>query len=305
VSPKESPTLSRATAPMKFPVGSYFGSKAKVVDVSWKRLGNPGLYIEPFAGSLATLLGRPSMPDRETVNDASGFVVNFWRAMKAEPMQLARCVDWPLLEADLWARRRYLVEHRAGLEEKLGTDPHFYDVTLAGYWAWTLSASIAPRLTADRGKPTGWKGLHARSLTLPEILRWFDWLSVRLRKVRVLQGDYRRTLTNAELSICESDRLDAIGIFLDPPYSTSDDNNNELYGTKEKGISIGVREWAIEHGGDRRFRIILCGSEGEHKMPRGWESFKWQRSGMFRVRGEEGDLKTREEMWFSPGCLKV
>ena len=55
---------SRLRAP--FP---YFGSKYDVADVVWEALGDPANYIEPFAGSLAVLLGRPRPGKVETVND--------------------------------------------------------------------------------------------------------------------------------------------------------------------------------------------------------------------------------------------
>lgn len=62
----------------------YFGSKKKVAEDIWKRFGKPRAYVEPFAGSLSVLLGRPefSSPIMETVNDADGLLANFWRAVK-------------------------------------------------------------------------------------------------------------------------------------------------------------------------------------------------------------------------------
>jgi hypothetical protein len=42
-------------------------------------------YNEPFAGSLAVLLGRPHAPRVETVNDLDCYLANFWRALQADP----------------------------------------------------------------------------------------------------------------------------------------------------------------------------------------------------------------------------
>jgi hypothetical protein len=68
-------------------------------------------YVEPFAGSLAVLLGRPAKHAAkiETVNDLDGFVANFWRSVAADPETTAAYADWPIIEADLNARHAYLV----------------------------------------------------------------------------------------------------------------------------------------------------------------------------------------------------
>ena len=63
----------------------WFGGKSKAAPLVWAALGDVGHYIEPFAGSLAVLLGRPAVGRRvtETVNDLDGHLVNFWRAIQA------------------------------------------------------------------------------------------------------------------------------------------------------------------------------------------------------------------------------
>ena len=37
----------------------YFSGKSRLAPAIWQRLGNPTVYVEPFAGSLACLLARP------------------------------------------------------------------------------------------------------------------------------------------------------------------------------------------------------------------------------------------------------
>jgi len=60
----------------------YFGGKSKAAGVVWEMFGDVYTYVEPFAGSLAVLLGRPDNHDRkiETVNDVDNYTVSFWRA---------------------------------------------------------------------------------------------------------------------------------------------------------------------------------------------------------------------------------
>ena len=71
--------MSIAAAPLKAPF-PYFGGKSKVAPLVWSRFGDVRNYVEPFAGSLACLLARPSpFVGTETVNDADGLISNFWR----------------------------------------------------------------------------------------------------------------------------------------------------------------------------------------------------------------------------------
>lgn len=124
----------------------YFGGKRKVAGIVWDRFGDVANYVEPFYGSGAVLLGRPWQPNwigaeppgDETVNDMCGFVANFWRAMQHDGEQLAAGVDWPVNECDLEARHRWLVGQSAGLDERLKSDPDFYDTKIAAWWCWGL-----------------------------------------------------------------------------------------------------------------------------------------------------------------------
>jgi site-specific DNA-adenine methylase len=47
----------------------WFGGKSKVAGLVWNRFGNVPNYVEPFFGSGAVLLGRPTTPGIETIND--------------------------------------------------------------------------------------------------------------------------------------------------------------------------------------------------------------------------------------------
>lgn len=82
----------------------WFGGKSRVSNIVWDRFGNVPNYVEPFAGSLAVLLGRPHAPGTETVNDFDCMVANFWRAIKCDPDAVAENADWPVNEADHHAR---------------------------------------------------------------------------------------------------------------------------------------------------------------------------------------------------------
>lgn len=116
----------------------WFGGKRRVASIVWPRFGDVPNYIEPFAGSLAMLLGRPGGAGKiETVNDIDRYVANFWRALKADPWGVASWCDDPVNEADLHARHLWLV-NQTEFRERMHRDPYHYDVRIAGWWVWGL-----------------------------------------------------------------------------------------------------------------------------------------------------------------------
>jgi site-specific DNA-adenine methylase len=119
----------------------WFGGKSRVADIVWQRFGDVPNYVEPFAGSLAVLLGRPHDPKVETVNDLDCYLANFWRALSVDPHGVAAAADWPVNEADLSARHQWLVD-QAGFRERMKTDPEFYDAKVAGWWVWGICSWI-------------------------------------------------------------------------------------------------------------------------------------------------------------------
>ena len=130
---------SKTKAQAPFP---WFGGKSTVAHVVWERFGVVDNYVEPFFGSGAVLLNAPRIHRTETINDADGFVANFWRAVQAEPHNVARYADNPVNENDLHARHLWLVENRATLTGRLDADPDYYHAKVAGWWCWGLCCWI-------------------------------------------------------------------------------------------------------------------------------------------------------------------
>jgi DNA adenine methylase len=139
----------------------YFGGKSTIARETWQRFGDVPSYIEPFFGSGAVLLGRPGwrpdVPWIEKVNDKSGFVSNFWRAVAADPEQVAHYALWPVFENDLHARHIWLVHQKEDLVEKLEGDPDWYDAKVAGWWGWVASLHWGGELCAGKGP---WKRIE-------------------------------------------------------------------------------------------------------------------------------------------------
>ena len=313
----------------------WFGGKSQVAHIVWERFGNVPNYVEPFFGSGAVLLNRPHEPGCETINDADGFVANFWRAVQADPEQVARYADWPVNENDLHARHAWLVQRRDTLTRKLEGDPDFYDAKIAGWWCWGLCCWIGGgwcsgkgsrrvvdgELVKIDGKGPGvdrqrvhlgdkGQGVNRQRVDLGKgrgvtrkrelIHDWMVALSNRLRYVRVCCGDWSRVCGETPTV-----HNGVTGVLLDPPYADTA-GRSEVYSVDDTQVAHAVREWAIERGDDPRMRIALCGYEGEHVMPDSWECVAWKARGGYGLQGNNrGRVNAgRERIWFSPHCLK-
>ena len=328
----------------------WFGGKSRAAPLIWEALGDVANFVEPFAGSLATLLARPHAPRVETVNDADGFLANFWRAVATDPEAVARWTDWPVSECDLSARHLWLVERRAALTERLQVDPGYFDAKIAGWWVWGLCAWIGsgwcsgdgpwtsdgerwinrqlphlntagqginrklPHLnTAGRGinrqlphlnnagrginrKLPHLDGGGGRTLTVPDPAGLTE-IAARLRRVRIVCGDWRRVLTDTVLRNSGG----VAGVLLDPPYSDGFAADGGAYSAGCAGTSIWgeVAAWAIEAArADPSLRIVLCGYEGSPGAP-AWRAVPWKAHGGY---GSGNGNSERETLWMSPAC---
>lgn len=277
----------------------WFGGKRRVADLVWRRFGDVPNYVEPFAGSLAVLLARPHAPRTETVNDADCYLANFWRALREAPDAVADWCDWPVNEADLLARHRWLKAQEA-FRESMRRDPAFYDAKIAGWWVWGLSAWIG----------SGWcpHDTHARVPDqLPHLgdagrgdtLRpYLHALAARLRRVRVACGDWTRVMGESVTV-----KHGVTGVLLDPPYGS--DEHDVRYSAKGQDVARDVAAWAAANGDNPLYRIALCGYDGEHAMPERWTCVAWKARGGYgsQSAGRGRENAARERIWFSPHCL--
>ena len=126
--------MTRLKAP--FP---YHGGKGRHAEGVWKMFGDPTIYVEPFAGSLAVLLARDVPCKREIVCDKDANIVNFWRAIKADPEQVAYYADTPTFHHHLTAVHRWLMRTGPERAEMIRNDPDYYDAKAAGRWCWGIS----------------------------------------------------------------------------------------------------------------------------------------------------------------------
>ena len=123
----------------------YFGGKRRAAPMIWDALGDPGGYVEPFAGSAAALLARPSVIGKrvETLNDADGWLVNAWRSIQLSPDAVAQHCEWPVTEIDYHARLAWLQARRdADLVAWLEGDPEHHDAKAAAWWLYVCACGI-------------------------------------------------------------------------------------------------------------------------------------------------------------------
>jgi DNA adenine methylase len=291
----------------------YFGGKSRVAAGIWERFGDVPNYVEPFAGSLAVLLARPYPPGTETVNDLDGWLTNFWRAVRQDPDRVAAWADYPVSELDLHARGDWLFyrEQAGEFVERMRADPEFCCFKSAGWWLWGACSWIGtgwgrklPHV-GDAGRGVNRKLPHVGNAGMGEecptreaLREYMRALSVRLRRVRVVCGDWER-VTGPSVTA----RHGTTAVFLDPPYGEGE--MDYAAGGNATTIASEVRDWALSVGDDPAYRVALCGYEGA-EMPASWECFAWKNRGGYGSQGDgEGrENARRERIWFSPRCVK-
>lgn len=302
----------------------WFGGKSKVAPQVWKAFGNVDNYVEPFFGSGAVLFGRPTVGKAETVNDLDHWIANFWRAVQHDPESVAYHADNPVNEDDLTARHIWLVKYGAPeLASHLPADPDYFNAKIAGWWVWGICCWIGSGWCSGKGPWTEKDGqlvhlgntgqgvnrqlVHLGDAGLgvnrqrDKLIEYFRRISDRLENVRICSGDWSRVVTTGALSYGNT-----VGIFLDPPYS-HEMRDTSVYNTDNPDIAGDVLKWCIENGNNPRYRIALCGYEGEHNAldALGWNKIAWKAGRAYgQANGDTANSNNRklERIWFNSNC---
>jgi len=286
----------------------YFGGKRHAAPVVWQAFGAVDNYVEPFAGSAAMLLAapdqQPSRPARiETINDADGFVANFWRAIAHAPDAVAHHADWPCNEVDLFARHSWLVRQTADLTERLHADPQFFDAKIAGWWCWGLCNWIGSEWCSGDGpwvhdgekivdkrtiKPSDREpGISKRSPHLGDAGQGINRKLPHLSNAGL--GINRQSDTPRREFICQwftdlHARLRNVRVCCGDWGRVVKDSVTTRHGLTglfldppyTKGamdyaaggvgtdLPMQVQAWAAVNGANPKLRIVLCGHAGEH-----------------------------------------
>ena len=291
----------------------YFGGKSLACSTVWQAFGDVDNYVEPFCGSAAMLLGAPEGQRVETINDADGFVANFWRAVSKDDAAVAEALDWPTNETDLFARHMWLMQQSEGLLARLHADPDYYDARIAGWWAWGACnwigsgwcsgkgpwALVDGAVVRDAGQGVNRKLPHLGDAGRGDFIRdWLSKLGARLRDVRVTCGGWQRVLTDSVTT-----RHGLTGVFLDPPYTKG--AMDYAAGGVGGALATEVRDWCRANGDNKKMRIVLCGHAGEHDelLSRGWNTRKWKARKGYAATSDAVENSASETLWVSPACV--
>ena len=285
----------------------YIGGKYAITPEINRRFGAVDARIDAFTGSSSWILA--SEPVKcEIVNDLDGHVVNYLRAVKYAPEEVARHLNFPRAELELIAYHHYARDKLPELVSRLGGDPDYYDSVLAARWAYVMAYKLDPSLL----KPGGWLARDGRliyergagrirgSLTtshrlLARLVRerrvseYVAALAERLRNVQVFWNDF-------EVVVGKTKHLGVVGILLDPPYPRH--LRDFDYDADSADVWQRAARWAVANGDNPRLRIAVCGyndAESDALFPDSWARFVWRRSGL-------GQNKEKECIWFSPHC---
>lgn len=298
----------------------YFGGKRRAALIIWDALGDPGGYVEPFAGSAAVLLARPAFSGKrvETLNDADGWLVNAWRSIQLSPDAVAQHCEWPVTEVDYHARLAWLQARRdADLVAWLEGDPEHHDAKAAAWWLYVCACGIGDPWgggpwrvvdghlrkvgNAGRGVNRGLPNLCPPRGTLREnngtpLVAYMRALAERLRDVRITCGDWARVVTPSAIRATRGGD-GSVGILLDPPYTTGGDN----YAYVDADVSHAVRDWCVT--ADASLRIVLCGFEDDHDalLAHGWRKVQGK-AGSGSGYSTDTKAHKRERLWLSPAC---
>ena len=283
----------------------YFGGKRRIAQRVWNALGDPAGYVEPFAGSAAVLLQRPTFKGRrvETLNDADGWLVNAWRAICLNPAATAAAASGPVTEIDYHARLAWLQARRdKDLVSWLEGNPEHHDAKAAGWWLYVMACGIGnpfekgPWHVVDGRlvKSDAGQGIKRE---LPHLTGYLQMLSDRLKRVRITCGDWCRVLSpSVARAGCGGDGARAV--FLDPPYETG----TNLYsgGNAAEGLSAAARDWCMT--APKGLRIVIAGYNEEHSQ---LEGIGWRRQQGKAGRGYNisSTAGRRERLWLSPACI--
>jgi DNA adenine methylase len=310
----------------------YFGGKRDVAAQVWERLGQPKQYIEPFCGSAAMLLSAPKPASLEVAGDFNGFIVNFWRAVQAQPAEVARWADYPVSHIDMGARHIWLMQQR----ERIGAALHDVDwpgdARVAGWWLWGQCAWIGsgwcewtskarePRATAgvtgngqiphisDAGRGVQAAGQipfvsrtgqgYQNEASVADVASasraWTSSGAVAHQWLRRLAARLERVrLIHGDWSRCLNHHYGKDATSVF--FDPPYENYEGLY--RAGKVAQDVAAWCKANP---ELRIALCGHIGDYDLP-GWDVMQWSRK-----RNTYGGTGTKdaEAIWFSPGCMK-
>jgi hypothetical protein len=289
----------------------YIGGKYTVASEINRRFGAIDTRIDAFTGSSSWILA--SEPVRyEIVNDLDGYVVNYLRAIKYAPEEVARHLDFPRAELELIAYHHYTRDKLPELVARLGGDPDYYDPVIAARWAYVMAYKLDPSLL----KPGGWLTRDGRLVYERGVGRKRGSMTSNASSYSLVSSEnagFRNTSLRS-LNDCAAFKYSGTILRLSPRNQKHSHIRRCRHSVSTRptratcGIStttptaqmsgIAPRAGRSLNGDNPKLRIAVCGysdEESDALFPPDWARFIWRRIGI-------GQNKDMECIWFSPHC---
>lgn len=276
----------------------YFGGKSKVAPLVWDHLGDPEVYIEPFAGSLAVLLARPTTARTEIAVDLDGLLLNFWRTVQKRWPEMETHLSGYVSEIDVYAKHNALLAQRAVVNDKLRADPDWCDPALAAWWwegisSW-LGSGYGHRPAKQRPHiDRSLKGAWAVGMTDEKI----EQVMRRLANVILLAGDWEDGWKRACTPAIVKRFNRGVGVFLDPPYAG--ERMEGLY-AEDQSLQERIVEWSLRMTSDHRhLKVVVAGYGDEYPefVKAGWLVVPWKAPNGYA--GGKNDRRKAEVLYVS------
>lgn len=228
---------------------TYYGGKQKLAAQIAALMPSHVAYCEPFCGGAAVLFAkRPA--ERETLNDADGTVMRFWRALRDHPDALASAVALTPYGRAEWESSRELDvadDVEAARRLLVNVDQSFS----RSRQSWSPPSMLRDR--RGRWQPGSWANLPPKLIAAAH----------RLTNVCLESGDGVGLIARWDLP--------ETVIYCDPPYV----GEHRLTMSKGYAVDAGPDLWpnlvaalaAVEHAA-----VILSGYPNEWTAALGWRS---------------------------------
>jgi hypothetical protein len=264
--------------------------------------------------------------------DGSGFIANFWRAVKYQPEKVSEWADYPVSHIDLGARHRWLMEQRTRIGLALHEHDWPGDAQVAGYWLWGQCCWIGSGWCEwDRkSSPRGMGKVPGHGVGNDHGINGLD---VQMGLVATSAGmgiqaagqvphagnagmGYNDLLTSSGRAAWLwlhkiAARLERVRVVhgdwtrcLNNHFGGDDTavfldppyrSYEKLYG-ESAPVADAVEAWARENA---HLRVALCGHRGDYDLP-GWDAVEWSRG---RLTYSGSKTTDSECVWYSPSCL--
>lgn len=206
-------------SPITQPGGKYYS--VKHILPAFPHQSAYKTYVEVFCGSGVMLLNKPTHDHLETINDANGDLINFWKQCRSHPKDLQEQID-----SILYSRQLY-EEYQASLFD----GSVMSDMERAVRWFFVLRSSIGGKLERSKGNWGYGIKLNGDSIVSKyrSACQLLTEMSVRLRYVQIEHHDFEHIITTYErpttFFYCDPPYVDVEAYYEGAPLFTEQDHH--------------------------------------------------------------------------------